>query len=75
MLFLKQLSKRKKQRRKKHHLSRNGNDATEDSNIHDDINLIINIQNILSLVNSMNCPKCNLHASYNYEITKRLGLS
>jgi hypothetical protein len=50
-------------------------DESEDSNEFSDINLIINIQKILSLVNCMNCPKCNSHGHYNYKITKRLGLS
>jgi len=47
----------------------------EDLNEYYDINIIINIKKILSLVNSMNCPKCNSHGHYNYKITKRLGLS
>jgi hypothetical protein len=40
-----------------------------------DMNLIINIQKILNLVNSMNCSKCNSHGHYDYKATKRLGLS
>lgn len=47
---------------------------SEDSNGYPDINLIINIQAILSLVNSMNCPECKCQGNYTYKITKRLGL-
>lgn len=40
-----------------------------------DVNLIVSIRNILSLVNSMKCPKCDLYESYDFKVTKRLGLS
>lgn len=39
------------------------------------MNLIASIQNILSLVNSMKCPGCDLRGSYGFKVTKRLGLS
>lgn len=51
------------------------NDLSVPSNDFSDINLIVNIQNILFLVNSMNCPKCNVHGNYDFKVTKRLGLS
>ena len=34
----------------------------------------MNIQNLLFLVNSMNCPKCDTHGQYHFKVTKRLGL-
>lgn len=39
------------------------------------VNLIVGIQNILSLVNSMNCPKCGFNGNHDFQVTKRLGLS
>jgi len=51
------------------------NDEPADVNDFRDINLIINIQKILNLVNSMNCSICNSHGHYDYKVTKRLGLS
>ncbi len=50
-------------------------DLPIDSNDYSDVNIIVNIQNILFLVNSMNCPKCNVHGKYDFKVTKRLGLS
>ena len=56
-------------------LSSDSDTQPEDLNSFLDINLIISIQKILTLVNSMNCPGCNSHGHYNYKVTKRLGLS
>jgi hypothetical protein len=39
------------------------------------VNLIVRIQNILSLVNAMKCSNCDLRGSYDFKVTKRLGLS
>ena len=39
------------------------------------VNLIASIQNILSLVNAMKCPGCDLLGSYGLKMTKRLGVS
>ena len=39
------------------------------------VNLIASIQNILSLVNAMKCPRCDLLGSYGFKVTKRMGLS
>ena len=57
--------------------SNDGDSDSPDEELNDyhDINLIINIQKILFLVNSMNCTKCNSHGHYNHKVTKRLGLS
>jgi hypothetical protein len=50
-------------------------DVSVDSNEYSDVNLIVNIQNILFLVNSMICSKCNVCGTYDFKVTKRLGLS
>ena len=39
------------------------------------VNLIASIQNILTLVNTMKCPRCDLLGSYGFKVTKRMGLS
>ncbi|CAF3677972.1 unnamed protein product, partial [Rotaria sordida] len=56
-------------------LSSDDEDLPVDSNDYSDVNLIVNIQNILFLVNSMKCPKCDVHGQYDFKVTKRLGLS
>lgn len=50
-------------------------ETTPEPNDYSDINLIVGIQNILSLVNSMNCSECNKNGNYSFKVTKRLGLS
>jgi hypothetical protein len=39
------------------------------------VNLIVSVQNLLSLVNSMKCTSCNSQGNYGFKVTKRLGLS
>lgn len=56
-------------------MSSDNEDFSVDSNDYSDVNLIVNIQSILSLVNAMNCPKCNVNGKYDFKVTKRLGLS
>ena len=68
------------------HLGASSSEDDEDSSSTDDetpieqsdyskVNLIASIQNILSLVNAMKCPRCDLLGSYGFKVTKRMGLS